>query len=235
MTACANSKAFPMPRRRSAHCAGRCRARRRPWTGVLRRHQIRQRLSASVALRPHRGERRRELPHHQCHRALRQACARKPVFVWIHGGAFVGGSSALYPLDTLAKSGDMVVVSMNYRLGVFGFMPHPSFDKAHNGGYGLEDQRLALALGEAQHRGFRRRPQQHHHCGRIRRRRRRLHACHRTERDARPVQQGDHAERRLRHAAADGRRGQQDRPDGGRSGRLRRCQDRGSPACARSR
>jgi len=69
---------------------------------------------------------------------------RKPVFVWIHGGAFVGGSSALYPLDKLAKSGDMVVVSMNYRLGVFGFMPHPSFDKAHNGGYGLEDQRLAL-------------------------------------------------------------------------------------------
>jgi len=69
---------------------------------------------------------------------------RKPVLVWIHGGAFVGGSSALYPLDTLVKSGDMVVVSMNYRLGVFGFMPHPSFDKAHNGGYGLEDQRLAL-------------------------------------------------------------------------------------------
>lgn len=68
----------------------------------------------------------------------------KPVFVWIHGGAFVGGASSLYPLAALAKSGDMVVVSMNYRLGVFGFMPHPSFDKAHNGGYGLEDQRLAL-------------------------------------------------------------------------------------------
>ena len=73
-----------------------------------------------------------------------KSAKRKPVFVWIHGGAFVGGSSALYPLDMLAKSGDMVVVSMNYRLGVFGFMPHPSFDKAHNGGYGLEDQRLAL-------------------------------------------------------------------------------------------
>ncbi|MBV1796328.1 carboxylesterase/lipase family protein [Siccirubricoccus sp. G192] len=72
------------------------------------------------------------------------AGARRPVIVWIHGGAFVGGSSALYPLDHLARSGDAVVVSMNYRLGVFGFMPHPAFEADHNGGYALEDQRLAL-------------------------------------------------------------------------------------------
>lgn len=69
---------------------------------------------------------------------------KRAVIVWIHGGAFVGGSSAFYPLGHMAKSGDVVVVSMNYRLGVFGFMPHPGFDKAHNGGYGLEDQRFAL-------------------------------------------------------------------------------------------
>jgi para-nitrobenzyl esterase len=69
---------------------------------------------------------------------------RRPVLVWIHGGAFVGGSSNLYPLDHLARSGDLVVVSLNYRLGVLGFMPHPAFDPAHNGGFGLEDQRAAL-------------------------------------------------------------------------------------------
>jgi para-nitrobenzyl esterase len=69
---------------------------------------------------------------------------KRAVIVWIHGGAFVGGSSALYPLDTLAKSGDVVVVSMNYRLGVFGFAAHPAFEADHNGGYGLEDQRAAL-------------------------------------------------------------------------------------------
>ena len=69
---------------------------------------------------------------------------KRAVIVWIHGGAFVGGSSALYPLDTLAKSGDVVVVSMNYRLGVFGFTAHPAFEAGHNGGYGLEDQRAAL-------------------------------------------------------------------------------------------
>ncbi|MBS0518547.1 MAG: carboxylesterase family protein, partial [Proteobacteria bacterium] len=69
---------------------------------------------------------------------------RRPVFVWIHGGAFVGGSSSLYPLDAIAKAGDAVVVSLNYRLGVFGFMAHPAFAADYNGGYGLLDQRLAL-------------------------------------------------------------------------------------------
>jgi para-nitrobenzyl esterase len=69
---------------------------------------------------------------------------KRAVIVWIHGGAFVGGSSALYPLAHLAKSGDVVMVSLNYRLGVFGFMAHPGFGRAHNGGYGLEDQRAAL-------------------------------------------------------------------------------------------
>jgi para-nitrobenzyl esterase len=73
-----------------------------------------------------------------------QPSRRRPVIVWIHGGAFVGGSSALYPLDHMARSGGAVVVSLNYRLGVFGFMAHPAFDADHNGGYGLEDQRLAL-------------------------------------------------------------------------------------------
>lgn len=69
---------------------------------------------------------------------------KRAVIVWFHGGAFVGGSSALYPLDYMAKSGDVVVVSMNYRLGIFGFTAHPAFDEDHNGGYGLEDQRAAL-------------------------------------------------------------------------------------------
>ncbi len=68
-----------------------------------------------------------------------------PVFIWIHGGAFVGGSSNLYRLDQLARAGRLVVVSMNYRLGALGFMPHPAFASNHvNGNYGLEDQRLAM-------------------------------------------------------------------------------------------
>lgn len=72
-----------------------------------------------------------------------------PVFIWIHGGAFIGGSSSLYRLDKLAAEGRMVVVSMNYRLGALGFMPNPAFQVSSgsgtfNGNYGLEDQRLAM-------------------------------------------------------------------------------------------
>ena len=68
---------------------------------------------------------------------------RLPVLVWIHGGAFVGGSSNLYRLDALARR-DLVVVTPNYRLGVLGFMPHPAFEQASNGNLGLMDQREAL-------------------------------------------------------------------------------------------
>src|SRR5580658_5313415 len=67
-----------------------------------------------------------------------------PVLVWIHGGAFVGGSSALYPLDHMAIIGNLIVVSMNYRLGVLGFMAHPAFDRSTDGDYGQADQRQAL-------------------------------------------------------------------------------------------
>ncbi len=68
-----------------------------------------------------------------------------PVFFWIHGGAFVGGSSNLYRLDKLAHDGRMVVVSSNYRLGSLGFAPHKAFAlNGYNGNYGLEDQRLAM-------------------------------------------------------------------------------------------
>ena len=70
--------------------------------------------------------------------------ASRPVLVWIYGGAFVGGSSALYPLSQLASEGNAVVVSFNYRLGVFGFMAHPGFPAQANGVYGIEDQREAL-------------------------------------------------------------------------------------------
>ncbi len=72
-----------------------------------------------------------------------------PVMVWIHGGGFYVGSSSqdLYDGAALAKRG-VVVVSINYRLGVLGFLAHPdltaeSSDKS-SGNYGLRDQIFAL-------------------------------------------------------------------------------------------
>ncbi len=70
--------------------------------------------------------------------------ARRPVLVWLHGGAFVGGASSLYRLDRLAKGMDAVVVSVNYRLGVFGFMAPPAGTTGAGHVLGLEDQRLAM-------------------------------------------------------------------------------------------
>jgi para-nitrobenzyl esterase len=50
--------------------------------------------------------------------------ARRPVMLWIHGGAFIigAGSEAFLEGGTLAKRGDIVLVSINYRLGALGFM-----------------------------------------------------------------------------------------------------------------
>jgi len=72
------------------------------------------------------------------------ASQRLPVMVWIHGGGFVAGTPAeqLYHGEWLAKKG-VVIVSVSYRLGVFGFLAHPqlSAESAHHtsGNYGLLD------------------------------------------------------------------------------------------------
>jgi len=72
-----------------------------------------------------------------------------PVMFWIHGGANTGGSGggSLYNSGTLVEHG-VVLVTINYRLGIFGFLAHPGLtreSKLHaSGDYGLMDQILAL-------------------------------------------------------------------------------------------
>ena len=58
------------------------------------------------------------------------ASERRPVMVWIYGGAYTSGSGSLpaYDGEALAKKG-AVIVTMNYRLGVFGFFSHPDLTK----------------------------------------------------------------------------------------------------------
>ena len=46
----------------------------------------------------------------------------KPVMVWIHGGAFTAGTGSFYLSGPLAVHGDVIVVNINYRLGIFGFL-----------------------------------------------------------------------------------------------------------------
>nr|WP_083466367.1 carboxylesterase family protein [Kibdelosporangium sp. MJ126-NF4] len=67
----------------------------------------------------------------------------KPVLVWLYGGAFNTGAAQEYDGTRLATSGDMVVVTMNYRLGALGFLSSPALD-ASGGNYGLMDQTAVL-------------------------------------------------------------------------------------------
>ncbi len=85
--------------------------------------------------------------------------SRRPVMVWIHGGGFVAGSGAsvLYDGTTLATRGDLVVVTLNYRLGTLGFLAHPRLRDEASGfdaNWGLLDQVAALSWVRENIAGF---------------------------------------------------------------------------------
>ncbi len=71
-----------------------------------------------------------------------------PVMLFIHGGAYVEGSGDTYPGETLVEpeANPVVVVTINYRLNVFGFLCGKEvMQRSRQCNFGLEDQRLALA------------------------------------------------------------------------------------------
>jgi para-nitrobenzyl esterase len=77
-----------------------------------------------------------------------EATARLPVMVWLHGGGFVNGSGNAFNGERLAKTANTIVVTVNYRLGPFGWLALPSLaaeapDHAA-GNYGLRDSIAAL-------------------------------------------------------------------------------------------
>ena len=78
-------------------------------------------------------------PHHRSEEDL-------PVMLWIHGGALTILSGAFAVPPALLEGEDVIVVSINYRLGVLGFFAHPALDaEGHlNANYGLMDQQFAL-------------------------------------------------------------------------------------------
>ncbi|WP_405792180.1 carboxylesterase family protein [Streptomyces sp. NBC_00029] len=75
--------------------------------------------------------------------AGRAAAGRpRPVMVWFHGGGFFSGAGDAYRPDRAAVQGGAVVVTVNYRLGVFGLFGHPELGGAPD--FALADQRAAL-------------------------------------------------------------------------------------------
>ncbi len=80
-----------------------------------------------------------------------------PVMVWVHGGGFVTGSGAqsLYEASRLAQENQVVVVSINYRLGILGFGFWEAFPElAAASNLGLRDQILALRWVQEHIAGF---------------------------------------------------------------------------------
>ncbi|MEF2975835.1 carboxylesterase/lipase family protein [Subtercola sp. YIM 133946] len=67
----------------------------------------------------------------------------RPVMVWVHGGAYVNGSGSgeIYDPSRIVTDGDVIVVGINYRLGVFGFLP---IDGVAPANLGVLDQLAAL-------------------------------------------------------------------------------------------
>jgi para-nitrobenzyl esterase len=73
--------------------------------------------------------------------------SKAPVYVFIYGGGFTGGNAASYDGSQLAAAGKIIVVTMNYRLGIFGFLANEALGGsggATTGNYGIEDQQAAL-------------------------------------------------------------------------------------------
>ncbi|MEU8362457.1 carboxylesterase family protein [Nonomuraea sp. NPDC048882] len=67
---------------------------------------------------------------------------RLPVMVWLHGGGFTTGAGSQYDAKRLATQGDVIVVTVNYRLGVFGYFGHEEL--AGSGTFAMADQIAAL-------------------------------------------------------------------------------------------
>ncbi|MEW2119457.1 carboxylesterase family protein [Streptomyces sp. NPDC005474] len=66
----------------------------------------------------------------------------RPVIVWLHGGGFTTGAGSSYDAHRIATRGDVVVVTVNYRLGALGFLAHSGLPGS--GTFGLADQQAAL-------------------------------------------------------------------------------------------
>jgi para-nitrobenzyl esterase len=110
---------------------------------------IQQRVGPPQAGRAHDREQSEDCLALNVWTAARTPDERRPVMVWIHGGGFSFGSGASPELDgrQFARAG-LVLVTFNYRLGVFGFLVHPDLtaESTHHssGNYGILDQIAAL-------------------------------------------------------------------------------------------
>ena len=117
-----------------------------PWQGVRDASKFGPRCVQEIATDPYFGRSVSEdcltlnvwTPNSSAAKAL-------PVMVWIHGGAFINGSGDIYDSRWLVSRGNVIVVTLNYRLGTLGFLAHPALAANGDvGNFGLADQQAAL-------------------------------------------------------------------------------------------
>ena len=99
-----------------------------------------------------------------------------PVMVWIHGGGLIAESGEIFDPSPLVEQGNVIVVTINYRLGLLGFFAHPAIDyEGHpRGNYGLVDQPICPQMGPAKYSWLRRQQSARHDIRAICRRAERL-------------------------------------------------------------
>lgn len=116
-----------------------------------------QRSANGGAFPPYGGDRSATTMSEDClylnvYTSAATAGERRPVMVWIHGGAWTSGAGAIYQGEELARKG-VVVVTINYRLGAFGFLAHPELTRESpqhvSGNYAFLDQIAALRWVQA--------------------------------------------------------------------------------------
>ncbi len=128
-----------------------------PWQGVRRadkfsasciQNVVRERKPLTYEFMTH-GDISEDCLYLNVWTTTKSAAEKRPVFVYLYGGGFAEGSAAVpvYDGEGLAKKG-LVVVTINYRMGVLGFLALPELtresDHRASGNYGLLDQIAAL-------------------------------------------------------------------------------------------
>ena len=175
-----SSSASRTPRRRWARCAGAPPRRRRAGTATRAATAYASRCPQLPSTNG-AGSENEDCLYLNVFRPAGDAPRRQlPVLFWIHGGGFQNGSGDQHDGALLARTNDIVVVSINYRLGVFGFLALPSLTARRRHAVGqLRPARPAgrVALDAGQHRGLRRRSGPRDHRRRVRRRLRGLRAA----------------------------------------------------------
>ena len=136
-----------------------------PWTATLQATAVRQRVHSNYGVAGSENC----LFVNVWAPANATATSDLPVMVHIHGGGFTDGNGNA-DNSLLASTGDEVIVSMNYRLNIFGFLADDKALGSNSGDYGLKDQQFSAALGAEQRGGVRWRSEQGDDLRRVRRR-----------------------------------------------------------------